>query len=180
MVKTDLQVALPEGCYGRIAPRSGLAYKHFIDVGAGVIDRDYRGNVGILLFNFGKKKFVIKRGDRVAHIIPERIYDPQLQEVENLENTKRGQKGFGSTGCSEPTIDSVKLPTPENYWLNKFPKLFGLKGNPIGCNTRVQMKLQLNNPTPIRQRPYRTPLLKRKEIERQVEELLQINRPPTY
>ena len=87
LVKTDLQVALPEGCYGRIAPRSGLAHKHFIDVGAGVIDRDYRGNVGILLFNFGKKKFVIKKGDRVAQIIPERIYDPQLQEVENLVNT---------------------------------------------------------------------------------------------
>uniref|UniRef100_A0A8B9GDD9 Deoxyuridine 5'-triphosphate nucleotidohydrolase n=1 Tax=Amazona collaria TaxID=241587 RepID=A0A8B9GDD9_9PSIT len=57
VVKTDIQVALPSGCYGRVAPRSGLAAKHFIDVGAGVIDEDYRGNVGVVLFNFGKETF---------------------------------------------------------------------------------------------------------------------------
>uniref|UniRef100_A0A8C3WJ97 Deoxyuridine 5'-triphosphate nucleotidohydrolase n=1 Tax=Catagonus wagneri TaxID=51154 RepID=A0A8C3WJ97_9CETA len=57
IVKTDIQIALPSGCYGRVAPRSGLAAKHFIDVGAGVIDEDYRGNVGVVLFNFGKEKF---------------------------------------------------------------------------------------------------------------------------
>uniref|UniRef100_A0A673TQV5 Deoxyuridine 5'-triphosphate nucleotidohydrolase n=1 Tax=Suricata suricatta TaxID=37032 RepID=A0A673TQV5_SURSU len=57
LVKTDIQIALPSGCYGRVAPRSGLASKHFIDVGAGVIDEDYRGNVGVVLFNFGKEKF---------------------------------------------------------------------------------------------------------------------------
>ena len=56
-MKTDIQIALPSGCYGRVAPRSGLAAKHFIDVGAGVIDEDYRGNVGVVLFNFGKEKF---------------------------------------------------------------------------------------------------------------------------
>uniref|UniRef100_A0A2K6SRV1 Deoxyuridine 5'-triphosphate nucleotidohydrolase n=1 Tax=Saimiri boliviensis boliviensis TaxID=39432 RepID=A0A2K6SRV1_SAIBB len=49
LVKTDIQIALPSGCYGRVAPRSGLAEKHFIDVGAGVIDEDYRGNVGVAL-----------------------------------------------------------------------------------------------------------------------------------
>ena len=54
---TDLQIAVPNGCYGRVAPRSGLAHKHFIDVGAGVIDRDYRGNVGVILFNHGKEVF---------------------------------------------------------------------------------------------------------------------------
>ncbi|KAG3261821.1 hypothetical protein H1C71_016725 [Ictidomys tridecemlineatus] len=57
LVKTDIQIALPSGCYGRIAPRSGLAAKYFIDVGAGVIDEDYRGNIGVVLFNFGKEKF---------------------------------------------------------------------------------------------------------------------------
>ncbi|KAF6129798.1 deoxyuridine triphosphatase [Phyllostomus discolor] len=57
LVKTDIQIALPAGCYGRVAPRSGLAAKHFIDVGAGVIDEDYRGNIGVVLFNFGKEKF---------------------------------------------------------------------------------------------------------------------------
>jgi hypothetical protein len=54
---TDIQIAVPQGCYGRVAPRSGLAHKNFIDVGAGVIDRDYRGNVGVILFNFGKEVF---------------------------------------------------------------------------------------------------------------------------
>uniref|UniRef100_A0A2K6NTG6 Deoxyuridine 5'-triphosphate nucleotidohydrolase n=1 Tax=Rhinopithecus roxellana TaxID=61622 RepID=A0A2K6NTG6_RHIRO len=63
LVKMDIQIALPSGCYGRVAPRSGLAAKHFIDVGAGVIGEDYRGNVGIVLFNFGKEKFEVKKGD---------------------------------------------------------------------------------------------------------------------
>lgn len=54
---TDIQIAVPSDCYGRVAPRSGLAHKNFIDVGAGVIDRDYRGNVGVILFNFGNETF---------------------------------------------------------------------------------------------------------------------------
>ncbi|KER19625.1 hypothetical protein T265_11652 [Opisthorchis viverrini] len=57
LVKTDIQIALPDGCYGRVAPRSGLALKHGIDVGAGVVDQDYRGNVGVVLFNFGNEDF---------------------------------------------------------------------------------------------------------------------------
>jgi len=66
---TDISFELPEGCYGRIAPRSGLAVSSFIDVGAGVVDADYRGNVGVLLFNFGSVDLVVKRGDRIAQII---------------------------------------------------------------------------------------------------------------
>lgn len=60
LIKTDLQVEIPQGCYGRVAPRSGLAHKNFIDVGAGVIDSDYRGNVGVILFNFSDDEFVGK------------------------------------------------------------------------------------------------------------------------
>jgi dUTP pyrophosphatase len=74
IVKTDIQIALPSGCYGRVAPRSGLAAKHFIDVGAGVIDEDYRRNVGVILFNFGKEKFKVKKGDPIAQLICERIF----------------------------------------------------------------------------------------------------------
>lgn len=98
IVKTDIQIAVPSGCYGRVAPRSGLAVKHFIDVGAGVIDEDYRGNVGVVLFNFGKEKFEIKKGDRIAQLICERIFYPDLEEVQALDNTERGSGGFGSTG----------------------------------------------------------------------------------
>ncbi|XP_058284011.1 deoxyuridine 5'-triphosphate nucleotidohydrolase, mitochondrial isoform X7 [Hylobates moloch] len=82
VVKTDIQIALPSGCYGRVAPRSGLAAKHFIDVGAGVIDEDYRGNVGVVLFNFGKEKFEVKKGDRIAQLICERIFYPEIEEVQ--------------------------------------------------------------------------------------------------
>ncbi|XP_010337797.2 deoxyuridine 5'-triphosphate nucleotidohydrolase, mitochondrial isoform X3 [Saimiri boliviensis] len=98
LVKTDIQIALPSGCYGRVAPRSGLAAKHFIDVGAGVIDEDYRGNVGVVLFNFGKEKFEVKKGDRIAQLICERIFYPEIEEVQALDDTERGSGGFGSTG----------------------------------------------------------------------------------
>ncbi|XP_046510688.1 deoxyuridine 5'-triphosphate nucleotidohydrolase, mitochondrial isoform X3 [Equus quagga] len=98
LVKTDIQIALPSGCYGRVAPRSGLAAKHFIDVGAGVIDEDYRGNVGVVLFNFGKEKFEVKKGDRIAQLICERIFYPEIEEVQVLDVTERGSGGFGSTG----------------------------------------------------------------------------------
>ena len=100
LVKTDIQIALPPGCYGRVAPRSGLAAKHFIDVGAGVIDYDYRGNVGVLLFNFNETDFEVKKGDRIAQLICERIYMPELQELEKLDETVRGDGGFGSTGVN--------------------------------------------------------------------------------
>ncbi|CAL1534641.1 unnamed protein product [Lymnaea stagnalis] len=98
IVKTDIQIALPDGCYGRVAPRSGLAAKHFIDVGAGVIDQDYRGNVGVVLFNFSEEDFKVSKGDRIAQLICERIYLPELKEFSTLEETERGTGGFGSTG----------------------------------------------------------------------------------
>ncbi|XP_048193124.1 deoxyuridine 5'-triphosphate nucleotidohydrolase, mitochondrial-like [Perognathus longimembris pacificus] len=98
LVKTDIQIALPSGCYGRVAPRSGLAAKHFIDVRAGVIDEDYRGNVGVILFNFGKEKFEVKKGDRIAQLICERIFYPEIEEIQVLDDTERDSGGFGSTG----------------------------------------------------------------------------------
>ncbi|XP_039256821.1 deoxyuridine 5'-triphosphate nucleotidohydrolase-like [Styela clava] len=100
LAKTDIQIALPEGCYGRVAPRSGLAHKHFIDVGAGVIDQDYRGNVGVILFNFSDEEFEVKKGARIAQLICERIFIPKLQELDKLDDTVRGEGGFGSTGQS--------------------------------------------------------------------------------
>ena len=83
-VVTDLQIQVPEGFYGRIAPRSGLALHHHIDIGAGVIDEDYRGNVAVILFNHSDKLFVINRGDRVAQLICEKIYYPVLEEEEKV------------------------------------------------------------------------------------------------
>ncbi|EEP81858.1 deoxyuridine 5'-triphosphate nucleotidohydrolase [Uncinocarpus reesii 1704] len=98
LVDTGLAIAVPDGTYGRIAPRSGLAAKNFIDTGAGVIDADYRGEVKVLLFNFSDVDFTVKQGDRVAQLVLERIYTPDVQVVEQLEESVRGAGGFGSTG----------------------------------------------------------------------------------
>lgn len=98
LVSTDLAIAVPPGTYGRIAPRSGLAAKHMINTGAGVIDADYRGEVKVLLFNHGQDDFKINEGDRIAQLIVEKICTPEIKEVENLEESIRGHGGFGSTG----------------------------------------------------------------------------------
>lgn len=97
---TDLQIAVPEGCYGRVAPRSGPAHKNFIDVGHADIARGYRGNVGVILFNSGQEVFRISKGDRIAQLICERIAYPSLEECTSLDETVRGQGAFGSTGTN--------------------------------------------------------------------------------
>jgi dUTP pyrophosphatase len=112
LVKTDLAITAPDGTYGRIAPRSGLALKHCINVGAGVVDRDYQGPVGVILFNHDKSchslendmmaSFHVKKGDRIAQIIFTKYDDTAvLEEVDELPNvgeSTRGEGGFGSTG----------------------------------------------------------------------------------
>jgi dUTP pyrophosphatase len=98
LVDLQISVAVPAGTYGRVAPRSGLASKFMIDTGAGVIDADYRGTVFVLLFNLSDKDFQVEEGDRVAQLILERIYTPEVVEVTNLDDTVRGTGGFGSTG----------------------------------------------------------------------------------
>lgn len=98
LVKTDLAIIVPENCYGRIAPRSGLALKNQICVGGGVIDRNYTGNVCVILFNHSDTDYTIKRGDKIAQLICEVIEYPNLYEVTELPATNRGSAGFGSTG----------------------------------------------------------------------------------
>ena len=98
LVKIGLATPLPPGCYGRVAPRSGLALKKFIDVGAGVIAADYRGEVGVILFNFGDEDFVINIGDRIAQLIFEKIKTPIVKEMDDLEGTDRGMGSYVNTG----------------------------------------------------------------------------------
>lgn len=98
LIKTDLQIRVPLGTYGRIAPRSGLAWNSFIDVGAGVIDFDYCGNVCVLLYNHGNEDYIIKAGNRIAQLICTYITIPSIIEVESLTSTVRNNNGFGSTG----------------------------------------------------------------------------------
>ncbi len=78
LVSTGLSMAIPEGYYGRVAPRSGLAVKNFIDVGAGVLDPDYRGEVKVLLFNFSEVDFEVKKGDRIAQLVLEKCGLPEI------------------------------------------------------------------------------------------------------
>ena len=98
LVGTGISVVLPPGVYGRVAPRSGLAVKHCINVGAGVIDPDYTGEIKVVLFNHGTEDFEIKKGDRIAQLILERCETPMIKEIGLLEETLRGDGGFGSTG----------------------------------------------------------------------------------
>ncbi|CAN6675074.1 deoxyuridine 5'-triphosphate nucleotidohydrolase [Trichomonascus vanleenenianus] len=98
LVPTGISMAIPEGTYGRVAPRSGLAVKHGIQTGAGVIDSDYRGEVRVLLFNHSDDAYRIEKGDRIAQLILEQIVNPEVQVVETLSETVRGAGGFGSTG----------------------------------------------------------------------------------
>lgn len=99
LVRTGIAIEVPAGTYGRLAPRSGLAVKHGIHVGAGVIDRDYRGEVRVLLCNLGTERFEFKRGDRIAQLVLEKITTPIVNVVERFDaDTERGTGGFGSTG----------------------------------------------------------------------------------
>ena len=98
MVSTGISIQIPEGTYGRVAPRSGLAFKYGIDVLAGVIDFDYTGEVKVILFNTGSRDFIIKKGDRIAQLVLEKIATPDVAVVLELADTQRGAGGFGSTG----------------------------------------------------------------------------------
>ena len=84
LVKTGLAISMPPSCYGRIAPQSGLAIKKLIDVGAGVIDSDYRGEIGVVLFNFADEEFCINMGDRIAQIIVEKSKNPPCKRNKRI------------------------------------------------------------------------------------------------
>ena len=98
LFKTNIATAIPHGFYGRIAPKSGLAYKFGIDTLAGVIDSGYRADIGIILINLGKEDFVVNEGDKIAQFIIEACHEAQWEEVTTLPESVRGEGGFGSTG----------------------------------------------------------------------------------
>jgi dUTP pyrophosphatase len=97
LFKTGLSMAIPSGYYGRIAPRSGLAYKKGIDVLAGVIDEDYRGEVGVILINHGQEDVNVMVGDSIAQMVFEACSRGCLVVVDELDETVRGEGGYGHT-----------------------------------------------------------------------------------
>ena len=116
LISTGLSMKIPEGLYGHIAPRSGLALKKGLSVGAGVIDSDYRGDIGVLLFNQGSEDVNIQIGDRIAQIIFEKIAVPEVEEVTELPQTRRGSKGFGSTGIVNSVSTIAMKDKEEAVW----------------------------------------------------------------
>lgn len=99
-VGTGLQIQLPQGYEAQIRPRSGLALKRGISIpnAPGTIDADYRGEIKVILINLGKEAFVIERGDRIAQMVVAPVCRVVWQETEQLDETKRGEGGFSSTG----------------------------------------------------------------------------------
>ena len=95
MVSTDLQIEVPKGCYGRIASKSGLTLKYALEVGAGVVDPDYRGIVQVYLYNHGQYDYWVRIGEPVAQLILEKNLIPPVIEVESLSLTERGTRGQG-------------------------------------------------------------------------------------
>lgn len=98
IVRTGLAVAIPEGFYGRVAPRSGLATRNGLDVLAGVIDADYRGEIGCLIYNAGAERIELAENSKICQLIVERIITPTPVWADDLDVTDRGRGGFGSTG----------------------------------------------------------------------------------
>jgi len=100
MIPTNISVEIPEGFEIQVRPRSGLAAKHGVGVlnSPGTIDSDYRGEVKIILINFGKEEFAIQPGERIAQLILSKVYKARMEETEVLNNSKRGKGGFGHTG----------------------------------------------------------------------------------
>ena len=96
-VPLDLAIELPPGCYGRIAPRSGLVATQGVTVDAGVIDADFTGNIAVVLVNRSNRQYVVHRGERIAQLICERCIYPEIKEVVEIKETSRGEKGFGSS-----------------------------------------------------------------------------------
>ncbi|XP_044973932.1 deoxyuridine 5'-triphosphate nucleotidohydrolase-like [Hordeum vulgare subsp. vulgare] len=102
LAATDLSISIPEGTYAHIALRSGLALKHSIDVGIGVIDANYRARGGIALFNLSEADFAVRPGDRVVQMIVHVIATPEVAEVKHLDATLRGdQEKRHQTDCFE-------------------------------------------------------------------------------
>jgi len=100
IIKTGLYIALPMGYEAQIRPRSGLAAKHGVTVlnAPGTIDADYRGEIGVILVNLSNDEFAIKDGDRVAQMVIAKFEHTKWEEVNVLNETLRGEGGFGSTG----------------------------------------------------------------------------------
>ena len=100
LISTGIAISLPQNLEAQVRPRSGLAIKHGITVlnSPGTIDSDYRGEIKVILINHSQDDFIVKNKDRIAQVVFSKFTKVSLEETDNLDETSRGQKGFGSTG----------------------------------------------------------------------------------
>jgi dUTP pyrophosphatase len=106
LVPTGIAVSIPPGFEAEIRPRSGVALKYGVTLlnSPGTIDADYRGEIKVLLINLGKEDFKIKRGDRIAQLVFQKVYRAKWQESDILDETLRSEKGFGHTGIQPDNL----------------------------------------------------------------------------
>lgn len=132
MIPLDIAMTPPPGTYIQIASRSGLAVKHYIDTKAGVIDSDYNGNITVVLHNHGTTDFQINIGDRIAQLLILHLATPNINITDQLPNSSRGHKGFGSTGTNAivrqmetstttPIHSPVEIEMPYNIYMSQDP-----------------------------------------------------------
>lgn len=100
LIPTGIKMEIPEGYEAQIRPRSGLSYKSGITVILGTIDSDYRGDIGVILHNISNQDYTIHNGDRIAQMVIAPVVHADFESVETLEETDRGENGFGSTGIN--------------------------------------------------------------------------------
>ena len=100
VIPTGIALALPDGYEAQVRPRSGLAFKHGITIinSPGTIDADYRGEIKVALINLGTRPYVVRRADRIAQLVIQKVYQARLIVVNALEETERNEGGFGHTG----------------------------------------------------------------------------------
>ena len=147
-VDTQISIATPPGTYGRIAPRSGLAAKNMITTGAGVIDADYWGIVFMLLFNHSDKDLEVKKGDQVAQLILEKIATPEVERVDSLDETTRGDQGFGSMDKPQERDQDIliamvgKTEEGDEVWMATTEEL--LEEDEVWINTKTSNSIEFH------------------------------------
>ena len=147
LIDTQISITTPPGTYGRIAPRSGLAAKNMIAMGAGVVNMDYRGVVFVLLFNHSDEDFKVKQGDQIAQLILKKIATPTIEKVENLDETVRGNQGFGLTDEHQEEKDILlamvgKTEEGDEVWMATTEEL--LEEDKIWINTKTSNSIEFH------------------------------------
>ena len=176
LVDTGLAIGLPTGTYARIAPRSSLANNKRINVGGGVIDADYTGEVKVIFMNHGTQDCLIQAGERMAQIIVEKINTETAVQVDHLANSDRGTKGFGSTDLSPTRTIKSHQTIPQISFLHANHKDNDYFDNvDLARHLRAQRnKLMMINAviTKVEMRKYNTEFIERiHEASKQYQEL---------